>query len=418
MLSEKQGRSIAEANGTINIWDGAVRSGKTVASLLRWAEYVPTAPRGGDLVVTGKTHDTIARNIFNPLMDPMLMGPAARSTHYTRGAPTGTILGRNVEVISGNDAKSEGRLRGMTCVGAYVDEGSLLPEQFFDQLVARMLSIEDAMMFVTTNPGAPNHWLRKRYILKAWRRVTGVRHWHFVLADNPILKRRAIDRLKALYQGLWYKRMILGQWVMAEGAIFDMFDEDRHIVKEIPPITRWLSVGVDHGVRNPFAALVCGLGVDGKLHLTNEYRYSSAESLRQLTDVEYSARLRSFLAGVPIPQTSVKGIAPEIVAVDPSATSFREQLHRDGVTSWPATNDVGLGLSTMASLMAADLIDVHESCEGFINEIPGYSWDDKKTDEDAPIKVDDHSLDGGRYAVATSRHLWLPRMPALNDVMR
>nr|WP_245730852.1 hypothetical protein [Micromonospora pallida] len=67
----------------------------------------PKTPKSGDLVVTAKTYDTAVRNIFNPLRDPVLFGPLAKATTYTRGAPTATILGTTVEVITFNDERSE-----------------------------------------------------------------------------------------------------------------------------------------------------------------------------------------------------------------------------------------------------------------------------------------------------------------------
>ena len=55
-LSPKQERSIAESTARLNIWSGAIRSGKTIASLLRWLVYIAQAPRGGSLVIVGKTN--------------------------------------------------------------------------------------------------------------------------------------------------------------------------------------------------------------------------------------------------------------------------------------------------------------------------------------------------------------------------
>ncbi len=45
-------------------------------------------------------------------------------------------------------------------------------------------------------------------------------------------------------------RYILGQWVAAEGAIFDMLDPSRHLVREMPRLTRhWIAI--DYGTTNP-----------------------------------------------------------------------------------------------------------------------------------------------------------------------
>jgi hypothetical protein len=88
-----------EAIARVNIWSGAIRSGKTIASLLRWLIYVANAPRGGQLVVVGRTRDSVARNVFAPLQDPTLFGAVADHVRYTAGAPSGWILGRQVFVL-------------------------------------------------------------------------------------------------------------------------------------------------------------------------------------------------------------------------------------------------------------------------------------------------------------------------------
>jgi PBSX family phage terminase large subunit len=407
-LSEAQERSIAHATARINLWSGSVRSGKTVASLLRWLMYVAAAPRGGQLVVSGKTYDTVSRNVFGPLTDPAITGPAAKHITYTRGAPTATILGRPVEVITANDQRAEGRLRGMTCAGAYVDEATLLPEEFWAQLLAR-LSVPGAQLFATTNPDGPAHWLRKKFILRAG--ALDLRNWDFTLDDNPSLDPRYVQSLKAEYVGLWYRRFILGKWVLAQGAIYDMWDDTRHVVTRLPRIVRWISVGIDYGTVNPFAALLIGIGEDNRLYVVSEWRHDSKARRRQLTDVDYSREVRDWLAQTPRPhEIGAPGVWPEYLCVDPSAASFIAQLFRDGVNPTGANNSVLDGIRTVSSLLGADRLKVHASCTGLIDEIPGYSWDDKAAEEgeDKPLKTDDHSCDGLRYGVKTPEALWRP----------
>lgn len=404
-LSDLQERSIAHSTARLNIWSGAVRSGKTIASLLRWLMYVASAPHGGALVVSGKTYDTVSRNVFGPLMDPSITGPAAAHVHYTRGASTATILGRQIEVITANDERAEGRIRGLTAAGAYADELTLLPEGFFKQLLAR-LSVPGAKVFATTNPDGPAHWVRKEFLLRQGE--LDLRSWHFGLDDNPALDPAYVAALKAEYTGLWYRRFILGDWCLAAGAVFDGWNPDRHVVDALPVMTRWIAASVDYGVTNPFAALALGLGTDGRLYITSEYRHDSKRALRQLSDTEYSEAFRGWLASVPVPGTDLHGIAPEYVIVDPAAASFRMQLRNDGITARLGDNEVLPGIRTIGSLLAKDALRVHVSCKGLIDELPGYSWDDRAAQrgEDTPIKTDDHSIDAARYALHTTQLAW------------
>jgi PBSX family phage terminase large subunit len=407
-LSGKQEISIAHSTSWLNVWEGSVRSGKTIASLLRWLVYVANAPSGGELVVVGKTFDTVARNVFGPLTDPGLFGSASKLITYTRGSSVAWILGRRVEVITANDAKAEARLRGLTGAGAYVDEMTLLPKEFFKRLIDRM-SVPGALIFGTTNPDNPGHWLRKDWLNRADE--LGIRTWHFTLDDNPALSAEYVARMKQAFTGLWYRRYILGHWVMSEGAIYEAFDSTRHVVDEIPTITRWLCDAIDYGTVNPFADLLIGLGADQRIYVTSEYRHDSRTARRQMTDAEYSRARRTWLNG--------QGVRPEFTVVDPSAASFIEQLHRDNTPGVvPAENTVLDGIRTVASLLAADRLRIHRSCAGLIDELPGYSWDDEAAEkgEDKPIKQDDHSCDALRYGLRTTEALWRPHIPMLLEV--
>lgn len=411
VLSPAQLCSIVEAQARINIWEGSVRSGKTIGSLLRWLMFVAKPPRDGELLIIGKTRDSIYRNLISPLQNPNLFGAISRHIVYNNGASTATFFGRLVHILGANDAKAEPKVRGMTVAGAYVDEATTLPKTFFDQLVARC-SVPGAKIFATTNPDNPSHWLRKDYLLRP--DATQTASWHFTIDDNPHLDPGYVAWLKSTYTGLWYKRFVEGKWVQAEGAIYDMWDEGRHVVDIVPQIERWVGVGIDYGTTNPFAALLLGLGVDGRLYFTNEWRYDSKIARRSLTDHEYSERVRSWLAAIPWPGApGLVGVRPEWTVVDPSAASFVQQLYRDGLTPTLADNAVVDGIRLVGSLLATDQLKFHRGCTGWIEEVPGYCWDEKyaaEHGEDKPIKANDHSLDAGRYDLKTTEAIWRGRL--------
>jgi PBSX family phage terminase large subunit len=424
-MSPVQLRSIAGAITTpqIALWSGAVASGKTVASLVAWLILLARAPRHGLVVIVGKTLQTIERNVLDVLMSPELFGPVAKHVHHTKGSNTAVILGRTVHLVGANDVKAEGKIRGMTVALAYVDEATLLPVGFWTMLLSR-LRVENARLLATTNPDGPAHWLRKDYILRADE--IGMRHWHSTLDDNVGLPPGFADRLRAQYVGLWHRRFIRGEWCLAEGAIYEAFDETQHVVDRMPEIKRWLSVGVDYGTTNPFSALSIGVGADRRLYVTNEYRHDSRHARRKMTDAEYSAAVQAWLRRVPRPgeitganHAPARGIRPERIYVDPSAASFTTQLWADKVPHvGDADNAVLDGIRTVSSLFALDRLRIHKSCEGLLSELPGYSWDDEAAQrgEDKPVKVDDHSCDALRYGLHSSAWLWRPtlRLPVLD----
>lgn len=402
-MSPKQIDSMLAATARINLFHGAVRSGKTICSLYAFLDGVARAGPSGLIILVGRSLQTIERNVLEPLQDAALFDDLARHVVHTRGATTATILGRTVHLIGAADARAEGRLRGLTAQLAYVDEATLLPEAFWTQLLAR-LSVPGARLFATTNPDSPRHWLKLNYLDRAAE--LDLRAWHFRLADNPSLSPDYVAALNAEYVGLWRRRMIDGAWVVAEGAVYDMWDDTRHVVTELPHIVRWLAVGCDYGTTNDFVAVALGLGEDARLYVTAEYRHASRTAHRSMTDAEYDTALRHWI--------KAQQLRPERVVIDPSAASFIEQLHRTGgLPLAAADNTVGDGIRTVASLLAADRLRIHASCDGLIGEMVGYSWDPKASEagEDAPIKSADHGPDALRYAIRTTEVAWRPYVP-------
>lgn len=405
-LSAKQIASMQAARRRVNIWHGSIRSGKTIASLMRWLMFVGVAPRGGALVVVGRTRDSIARNVFGPLMDSDLFGEVADHVTYTSGAPTAQVLGRTVYVIGASDIKAEKVLRGLTVLGAYVDEITVIPEGFFTQLLGRM-SVAGAQLFGTTNPDNPAHWLKRRFLDRAEK--LGWMVEHFVLADNPGLSKAYIAAVSAEFTGLWYRRFIAGEWVAAEGAIYDMWDERSHIIPwdDLPPMTRLLGVGLDYGTTNATAALCLGMDEAGTLYLADEWRYDPAQSGRRLSDSQLSAGFRDWVQTRHTPAPTEPRM--EHTYIDPAAASLKVQLYADNYSGLvDADNQVGYGIGVIASLLSSHRLFVADRCKGFIDEAPGYSWDDKATlrGVDAPIKVADHSLDAGRYVIVSTEAIW------------
>jgi PBSX family phage terminase large subunit len=410
-LSPKQVESVRDSGGRVNVWEGSIRSGKTIGSLIRWLIFLADPPTGGQYVMVGRTRDAVWRNVILPLQDPALFGEAAAHVIGNYGAPTVRILGHLVQVLGASDAKAEKVIRGMTVAGAYADEVTTLPEEFFTQLLGRM-SVPGAQLFGTTNPDNPAHWLKRKFLdrlakLPAWRR------FHFTLPDNPSLSASYVASISAEFTGLWYRRFILGEWVAAEGAVYSMWDPDTHVVpwEQLPSMERLIACGVDYGTTNPTAALILGIGA-GRLWFVDEWRHDPAQTNVRLTDAQLSAGIRGWLAQDHLPAGRPQPPV-EYVIVDPAAASFKVQLAADGVSPvHDADNDVSYGIRTVASLLGDRRLVVADRCSGWATEAPGYAWDPKATEKgtDKPLKVADHSLDAGRYAVTTTEALWRPRL--------
>lgn len=406
-VSEAQLLSIVDsARCKLALWYGSVSAGKTVASLIAFLHAVRRAPRKGLIIVVGKTLGTIYANVFTLLQDRDIFGNRVSSqVVYTPGATSATILGREVLLVGANDRKSVGNIQGKTVALAYVDEAALLPEEFWNMLVTR-LRVAGSRLLATMNPASVNHYLYKKWILKPDEH--NLTSFHFTMADNPHLPADYVRDMERAFAGVFYDRMILGKWTNAAGAVYPMWNPEKHIIPwdRLPRITRVIGTGIDFGTSNASAALMLGVTAEDRprLVLMDEWRYDPRDhNGARLAPSEQAASYKAWLARQHAPQPSLP--TPEFQIIDPAAAHFREELFRAGVTTWEADNEVSAGIATVSRLLQNGQLVSTDRCPGWNTEITEYAWDEKATNEgrDEPVKVDDHSLDGGRYIVHTPR---------------
>lgn len=394
----------------ITAYEGSVRSGKTVASLLDWVKFTRNAP-AGRLLMTGRTERTIINNLILPLQEML----GARRVKINRGEGLVWICGREIMLIGANNEQARTKIQGLTLVGAYVDEASTLPESFFNMLYSR-LSLAGARMWLTSNPEGPGHWLLVKWLRRAqlWIDRDGKRHVNdsddalnlhrvtFKLDDNPNLDPLYVADLKKSYTGLWYRRYIGAEWVAADGAVYDCWEPDRHVIAydQLPAMSRILGLGCDWGTTNPSAGILLGLGVDNRLYAVDEWWMKKPQDGAAYPPGQQSESLRGWLDALDA--------RPEWVILDPSAAAFRWQLYNDGLNAQPADNSVINGILQVSTLLARGQLVISDRCVNLIRELPSYSWDDKATakGEDAPMKIDDHACDALRYVVKTTEVLW------------
>lgn len=232
----------ADELARINILEGAVRSGKTWISLIVFALWVATKPRDATFLMVARTLTTLKRNCLELLQQ--LVGED--NFTYNLSQKQAKLFGRTVYLEGVNDARAEGKIRGMTLTGAYCDELTLFTEEFFSMLLSR-LSMPGAKLFGSTNPDSPLHWLNVKYLKRAGELDMLV--VKFTILDNETLDPAYVEALKNEYTGVFYKRFILGLWVVADGACYPRYADkpQDYIVDELPEGAGFISIGVDFG---------------------------------------------------------------------------------------------------------------------------------------------------------------------------
>ena len=255
-----------------------------------------------------------------------------------------------------------------------------------EQACARC-SVAGSRLWFNCNPAGPGHWFYKRWILEAEQR--NCLRLHFTMEDNPSLTEAIRQRYRRLYSGVFYRRFILGEWVQAEGRVYDFFEPD--MVRPAPAegFEKWY-VSCDYGTVNPTSMGLWGLR-RGVWYRVREFYFSSRREQRQMTDTEYADAL-SKLAG---------GRTVEAVIVDPSATSFMEVLRRRGWRVRKADNDVLAGIRLTADCLKTGKIVLCEGCADCLREMEQYVWDLSGGSRDRVKKEHDHAMDDMRYFVST-----------------
>lgn len=388
----------------IIICDGSIRAGKTVAMILSFVMWSNENFNGENFALCGKTIGSLRRNVLQVLKS-MLISRGYTFKEY-RAENYLAISKYNKKsshdhmnyyfLFGGKDESSQDLIQGITLGGVLFDEVALMPESFVNQATARC-SVEGSKIWFNCNPEGPYHWFKLEYIDKL--KEKNALHLHFTMDDNLSLGEKVKERYKRMYTGIFYKRYILGLWVLAHGIIYDMFDEEKHI-KVINEEFQGYLVAVDYGTQNP-----CTFGLYGRYkngyHLIKEYYYSGKDTGIQKTDLEYCEDMKRFIGEYNI----------DYIIVDPSAASFITQLRRSKFKVILADNNVSDGIRLMSSYLQDGRFTIDPSCKDTIKEFASYVWDAKASEkgEDKPLKVLDHAMDRNRYCLVTDSRIKIRR---------
>lgn len=393
-FSPKQLDFIRNSTARLCILDGAVRSGKTIACNVRWLTYMATGPKG-DLAILGKTRDTLQRNVLNTLFD--IVGES--NYHWiNKQAGELVLLGRRCYCFGAANEEAESKIRGATFAGALCDEANLYPKNVFQQLLAR-LSIDGAQCFLNCNPDSPMHWMYTDYITND--AILSKQRWRFLMDDNLSLSPAYVASLKSEYSGVWYQRMINGEWVAAEGLIYDMFNKDIHVATDVmrlsdypPQVITWI-VACDYGTSSVMSWGLYAILPNGVVLKKKEYYYDARIEHKQKSDAEFIDDFGKWLQGEVIPWT---------VYCDPSASSWKQALRDAGYRVANAKNDVINGIRHVGTMLNTRKYFIDASCVNTIREYQTYVWDEKQQElgEDKPLKQNDHACVIGDTEVWTT----------------
>ena len=370
------------------VCDGAVRSGKTLAMGLSFFLWASVCFQGQRFGVCGKTIASLRRNVLAEVLPRLESMGAIWKEKRSENLLTLRFLGHENQfyVFGGRDESSASLIQGITFAGILMDEVALMPRSFVEQACARC-SVAGSRLWFNCNPAGPEHWFYKTWILQAESR--NCLRLHFTMEDNPSLTPAIRRRYQKLYTGVFYRRFILGQWVQAEGRVYDFFSGEMVRTPPREPMEEYY-ISCDYGTVNPTSMGLWGRKNEVWYRLS-EFYFNSRQEQRQMTDEEYADAL--------------KGLAGErkitAVIVDPSAASFMEVLRRRGWSVRKAKNDVLGGIRLTADALKRGKIVICHGCDACLREMDAYVWDLANESKERVKKENDHAMDDMRYFVST-----------------
>lgn len=371
------------------IADGAIRSGKTLCMSLSYVLWAMESFNQQNFGMAGKTIGSFRRNVLFWL----------KLMLKSRGYQVVDHRSDNLIVVSkgdkqnffyifgGKDERSQDLIQGITLAGMFFDEVALMPESFVNQATGRC-SVTGSKFWFNCNPNSPRHWFKVNWIDKCDEKR--IIYLHFTMDDNLSLSEQIKERYRSMYVGVFFKRYILGLWCVAEGLVYSMFDEEKHVSDEHMSGALEYVVSIDYGTVNPFSA---GLwAFDGKNSQREaELYYNSREVGKRVDDEAYYKMLKELIGDRKI----------SYIIIDPSAASFIEVIKKYGEYSVKkADNDVLDGIRVVTTMLNKGLLKIYKDCTSCINEFGLYCWDEEKNN-DTVIKENDHAMDDTRYYVYT-----------------
>jgi len=309
----------------------------------------------------------------------------------------------------------------------------------------------------TGNPGGPGHqWVRARYIDPAptgYRiikdAVSGLERVYIPsrVRDNKYLGDDYVAKLKAAGSKELVRAWLDGDWSVIEGAFFDCWETEKHVVRPFTIPTDWLRFrSCDWGSAKPFSVGWWAVVADDH---PISHELANTERASVVLPRGALVRYREWY-GASAPNTGIKATAEEVAqgilarqqpgeaiaysVLDPAAfavdggPSIAERMMKTGVSFRRADNkrvaQMGAlgGWDQMRQRLKGDtdgrpMIYTFSTCVDSIRTIPALQHDPDKP-EDLDTDGEDHAGDEWRYACMSRPYQPVKAEPPKPDTLQ
>ena len=356
-------------------WMGAGKS----RILCQKAWWVARKYPGVTVALFRKAQNSIAatteRTFERDVLDREYLAKRNKSEHWyelTNGSRI-YFLGLDPDPITGVPSK----VGSLDLAWAGVDEAVELTQGDWIMILGRLRDprIDWWQVAAATNPGPPKHWLKVRMTEQSDQRLM------LNIRANRFLPDQYLKMLAELPDNAIGRRLGRGEWVGAEGVIWNLPDEQ----VAYPPVWEFKRVvaGLDWGFVHAFACEVVAQTGSGSMAVVDEV-YEKGATIDTIIP-----KLKALAAH--------RGVS--IFYADPSEPAYIAQCVAAGLNVVAADNSVNVGLTSVMKAIKAGMT-VSPTCQGLLQEIPGYTWKQDRTGlQEKPIEVNDDACDALRYAV-------------------
>lgn len=294
------------------------------------------------------------------------------------------------------------------------------PEDVYDEVMVRLIDLKGPH-WVAMTPLMGKTWVYKR-IIEPTHDPREYKVFSWSTTDNPHVDPKRVKKTFGRMAPEIQLARMSGQFVDLTGLIWPEFDEKIHMVEEFDLPQHWkLWVGLDGGVRHPFAC-VCGATDErGGLVIWRAWKHSgrrASESAKRILDTfrEYAPwaidrmiedHFKRALRGEELPINEDRPLIRARFVIDPSSQDIRVEFRPFGIFPSNAKRDVLAGIARGRELLNATLEDrpgvtfMKGRCNDLVDELRTYCWAKQKKGSSLgpqkPIEENDDCCDGFRY---------------------
>ena len=379
------------------IADGSIRSGKTLSMSFSFGLWAMHTFNGQDFAMCGKTIGSFRRNVLGNLK---AMLKARGYTIKDKRAENLVIISKgdisnNFYIFGGKDERSQDLIQGMTLAGIFFDEVALMPQSFVNQATARC-SVEGAKFWFNCNPETPQHFFYTEWVKK--HKEKNLLYLHFTMDDNLSLSEKVKQRYKGMYTGVFYKRFILGLWVVADGLCFEQFanEPDKWQKDEAEQQINFISVGVDFGGTTSKTTFVA-TAIHGNfkhIGVIKAYKLDGAKGTidADRLNAEFIRFIRELQAEYKAPIKYAFCDCAETYLI----TGIKNAVKTAGLGLTVGDSDKGTIIDRIVcvnTLLNTNRIYILRSCGQVINALRAAMWDAKAAEKGVDKRKDDFTTD-------------------------